>query len=122
MAPHDSRDPRGLLPLRPAIFSVLAALRGGPTHGYGILERVNRELGERAIVGPGTLYRTLKEMRDQGLVEYAPPPAADPDPDGRRQYYRSTAFGGAVCEAEARRIAALLVGSGLDHLVPDSSR
>lgn len=115
------RSAEALLPLRPVIFSLLAALRGRPAHGYGILERVNGELGEHTLLGPGTLYRTLKELRHQGLVEHAPPPDCERDPDARRQYYRLTAHGRAVCEAEARRLASLLERSGLAGPVSSSS-
>lgn len=109
-----------LLPLRPVIFAVLAALRGGAAHGHGILLRVNSELGERVLLGPGTLYRTLKEMRDQGLVEHALPPADEPAADGRRQYYRLTDLGTSAVEAEARRLAALLDRADLADLASET--
>lgn len=110
------------LPLRPVVFAVLLVLRAEPAHGFGIMERANGHLGEHVLVGPGTLYRTLKEMRAAGYVEHADPPAGESGTDGRRQYYRLTSRGLAVCDAEARRIAALLTGSDLGHLLPDTSR
>lgn len=113
-------NPVDHLPLRPVVFATLLVLRTGPLHGFGIMERVNGRLGERALVGPGTLYRTLKELREDGWVEHAEPPARE-QTDGRRQYYRLTAPGMAVCEAEARRIAALLDAGDLGHLVPGAS-
>lgn len=59
-------------------------------------------LGRRAVLGPGTLYRTLKELRDEGLIEYAPSPT---DEDPRRRYYTITAKGRQAARAEAERMA-----------------
>lgn len=119
--PRSHADLTALLPLRPVILAVLAALRGGPAHGHGIMEVVNGDLGDGAIVGPGTLYRTLKEMRDQGLAEHSPAPEHEPDPDGRRQYYRLTDLGRSALEAEARRLTILLRAAELDRLAPEVS-
>jgi DNA-binding PadR family transcriptional regulator len=93
-----------VLPLRPVVFAILLVLRSGDLHGYGIMKRVNERIGPRAILGPGTLYRTLKEMREQNLVAYAPP--AKRAGDERRTYYRLTPFGRRVVEAEAERLSA----------------
>jgi len=40
----------------------------GPGHGYELLER-SGEPGYGAGVGPGSLYRTLRGMEEEGLVE-----------------------------------------------------
>ena len=42
-------------------------------------------------LGPATLYRTLKELLEEGLIETAEPPADETD--GRRKYYRLTPDG-----------------------------
>jgi len=89
--------------LRPVVFAILIALSGESRHGYGIMKLVNERMGRRAVLGPGTLYRTLKELRDDGLIEYAPAPA---DADSRRRYYRITAAGRHAARAEAARMAA----------------
>jgi len=54
------------------------------------------------VLGPGTLYRTLKELRDDGLIDYAKAPA---DADSRRRYYTITAEGRKAARAEAARMA-----------------
>ena len=59
----------------------------------------------RAILGPGTLYRTLKEMREQGLIEPGQAPEGE---DARRQYYTLTRAGRQVAAAEAARMSALV--------------
>ena len=54
-------------PLRPVVFAVFLALNEHALHGYAIMKAVNDRLRHRAIVGPGTLYRTLKELRDHRI-------------------------------------------------------
>ena len=105
------------LPLRPVIFSILLVLHRAPLHGYAVMKRVNARLGKPALVGPGTLYRTLKELRDAGWIEHAAAPASSASTDGRRQYYRLTARGNEVMAAEARRIAGLMRDAELDGLL-----
>jgi DNA-binding PadR family transcriptional regulator len=59
-------------------------------------------------LGPGTLYRSVQRMLEQGLIEEVlerPAPELD---DERRRYYRITAFGRQVARAEATRLAELL--------------
>lgn len=94
-------QPAAFLPLRPVVFAVLLSLSEGRLPGYGILKNANRRLGHRAIPGPGTLYRTLKELRESGLIAYAPAEAGE---DQRKQYFKLTALGRRVAEAEARRM------------------
>ncbi len=90
-------------PLRPLVFAILLALNEQHRHGYGIMKVVNRQLRRRALLGPGTLYRTLKELREEGLIDYASAPA---DADSRRRYYRITAQGRRTARLEAIRMAA----------------
>ena len=97
--------PSALLPLRPVVFGILTVLRHSPLHGYGIMQRANDHVGHRALLGPGTLYRTLRELRAAGMIEPAAAPAGT---DARRQYYRLTPFGEDVASAEARRLGRLI--------------
>jgi DNA-binding PadR family transcriptional regulator len=89
-------------PLRPLVFAILVALNERDTHGYGIMKVVNEQLQRRALLGPGTLYRTLKELRDDGLIAHARAPAGA---DSRRQYYRITPKGRGIARLEAERMA-----------------
>ncbi len=90
-------------PLRPLVFAILLALNEQHRHGYGIMKVVNRQLRRRALLGPGTLYRTLKELREDGLIAYAPAPT---DADSRRHYYQLTPRGRRAARFEAARMAA----------------
>ncbi len=110
--------PGSLLPLRPSVFAMLLVLNGGDMHGYGIMKRVNESGGTGGLLGPGTLYRTLKEMRHLGLVTYTKAPEQT-DNDERRSYYTLTSFGREVVVAEATRIARLMKDGQLAEILGD---
>jgi DNA-binding PadR family transcriptional regulator len=101
-----SRQDLELLTRRPAVFHILLALTAGERHGLGIADEVDRESRGTLEVGPGTLYRSLAELVEAGLIKWVRARAADADP--RRKYYRLTPAGRVVLAAEARR---------LEHLV-----
>ena len=90
-------------PLKPLDFAILLALNEQNRHGYAIMKVVNQRLRRRVLLGPGTLYRTLKELREEGLIDYTSGPA---DADSRRRYYRITAQGRRTARLEASRMAA----------------
>jgi DNA-binding PadR family transcriptional regulator len=97
-----------MLPLTPAVFHILIALEGQPKHGYGIMKTVEAITDGKVIMGPGTLYGTIKRLLKAGLIEESD---EQPDPDlddERRRYYRLTSFGLRVLKAEVRRIADLM--------------
>jgi len=102
------RDPDLLLPLTPAVFHILLSLVGGDHHGYGIMQEVNGYTQGKLRLGPGTLYRSIKQMLAQGLIiewDERPDPALD---DQRRRYYRLTDFGQCVLAAETERLEHVL--------------
>jgi DNA-binding PadR family transcriptional regulator len=105
---QEQDDIEALLPLTPAMFHILLALSGGERHGYAIMREIAASTQGQLRVGPGTLYRSIKQMLAQGLIVEAderPNPALD---DERRRYYRLTDFGQRVAAAEARRLARLV--------------
>jgi DNA-binding PadR family transcriptional regulator len=96
-----------LLPLRPVVFQVLLSLADEERHGYAIVQDIADRDSARLQLEPGNLYRTLKFMLDEGLIEESerrPVPGKD---DERRRYYRITKFGRQVALAEANRLQAL---------------
>ena len=107
MTPDDSYL-RERLPLSPAAFSILLALKDGDKHGYAILREVSLGSDGALKLLPGTLYNLLKRMLEDGWIEELderPDPALD---DERRRYYRLTALGEKVTSLEAERLASLV--------------
>jgi len=104
----DRRDPTAdrHLPLRPTACAVLAALAERPRPGIDILEEVNRTVPRRPLLGPGTLYRLLRELRHGGLIARA---GGRDAPDERQVPHALTALGRRVLKAEVRRLERTLV-------------
>jgi DNA-binding PadR family transcriptional regulator len=102
-----ARAAEALLPLRPVVFHVLLSLADGERHGYAIVQEIAERSSARLRIEPGNLYRSLKFMLDEGLIEESgrrPVPGQD---DERRRYYRITRFGRQVALAEATRLEAV---------------
>src|SRR5258708_25215063 len=95
-------------PLTPAVFYILLALSDGERHGYAIMQEVAEQTRQRVIMGPGTLYGTLKRMLESRLVEECGERCDPALNDERRRYYRITAHGQQAAEAEAERLQSLL--------------
>jgi DNA-binding PadR family transcriptional regulator len=111
------RDPDSLLPLKPVVFQVLLSLVDGERHGYGIVREIAERSSARLQIEPGNLYRTLRFMLDEGLIQLSdrrPPPGED---DERRRYYRITVFGRKVASAEAARLADLVADARARNLL-----
>lgn len=101
-------DPSAELPLTPAVFHILLALADQDRHGYGIILDIAERTGGAMRLGTGTLYTAISRLLEQGFIEESDErPAAEED-DERRRYYRLTAFGRDVANAEAGRLAALV--------------
>jgi DNA-binding MarR family transcriptional regulator len=96
-------DPSPHLPLRPAAFAVLAALANGPLPGIDVLDEVNATVAGGTLLGPGTLYRLMRELRQVGLIERADA-GDEPGRDERRTLHVLTPLGLAVLRAEVARL------------------
>jgi DNA-binding PadR family transcriptional regulator len=106
------------LPLPVATFHILVAVADQDRHGYAIMQDVATRTNGALKLSPGTLYGSIRRMLDEGLiVELSDRQRPDED-DERRRYYRITAFGRAVAQAEAARLATLLRQAKAAGLVP----
>jgi len=97
-----------LLPLKPALYLILLALTEGDLHGYALKKEILHRTDGRVRLGAGTLYRSIRQLVDLGLIEESdqrPDPALD---DERRSYYRLTQFGRQAAHAETERLADLV--------------
>jgi PadR family transcriptional regulator PadR len=103
----ESPYPGSLLPLHPLEFRILMILLAGPSHGYAVVQEIERREGTIGKIYPANLYRRMRDLLARGLVEDAPPPDDD-EMDSRRRYVRVTELGREVVRAEAERLGELL--------------
>src|SRR5262249_36496100 len=96
------------VPLKPQWFHILLVLADGEQHGYGIMREVRQRSSGKVRLWPATLYGSLKRLIEAELItesEERPEPEFD---DARRRYYRLTAFGRRVLNAECDRLQELV--------------
>jgi len=98
------------------VFHILLALSEREMHGLGIADWVEEKTGGVVDLGPGTLYRSLKEMVEQGLIREVRRPTGEGDP--RRKYYAITAEGRRRVAAEAGRLERLVEVARDARLLP----
>ena len=105
----DRNDAGAQSPLSGVVFQILLSLTDSERHGYGITQDIASRTAARMRIEPGNLYRSLKAMLDDGLIEESERrPAPDLD-DQRRRYYRITSLGKKVALAETARLEALVI-------------
>src|SRR5687767_7050219 len=93
------------LPLKPFVLDVMLELADGKRHGWSLIREIQkREGGERIL--PANFYRTLRALRDDGLIEEA---EGDASGGERRRYFSLTPLGALVARAEVKRLEALVV-------------
>ena len=92
--------------LTPAAVHILLALADDERHGLGIVDEVELRTDGEVKLGPGTLYGTIKRMRQVGLIEEG---AQLGETDTRRRYYRITPAGRAALHTEARRLERMVL-------------
>ena len=103
--------------LRPAVFHILLALAREDLHGLGIAEAIDVATDGAVRLGPGTLYRSLKEMAAEGLVAQAEAPEGE---DPRRRFYSITVPGRERVQAEASRLARIVEVARENRVLPDT--
>jgi len=101
-------DAQRFIPLKTNWFHIMLSLASGEQHGYGIMQEVlNRTTGKLRL-WPATLYGSIKRLIEADLIEESNErPAAELD-DARRRYYRLTALGRRVLDAECERLQELV--------------
>ena len=103
----DRRAPDDFLPLSTDALLILLVLAARPLHGYGIIRDVEARSDGETILQTGALYRTLRHLLRDDLIEECAAPPGEGD-DTRRRFYRPTRRGKAVLEAEVERMARLV--------------
>jgi len=96
-------------------FHILLALADGERHGYSITREIEEETDGAVRLGPGTLYRMLKQLLDdEWIVEVERADESDP----RRRYYRLTPRGRRIAQTEAARLVNLVRLARTRRLIP----
>jgi len=112
------QNPEDFPPLTPAVFNILLALADSEKHGYGIMLEVEANTNGQVLMGPGTLYGSIKRMLKAGLIEESDE-RADPEMDDqRRRYYKLTNLGRRVLNMEAERLASQVMIAMAKNILP----
>ena len=98
------------LPLPPAVYLILLALGDGEAHGYRIRAAVIERSDGLVTLDPGSLYRYIARLVEDGAIAESPA-RARPEDDERRRYYRLTAVGRRLLAAETDRMAGLVAAA-----------
>jgi DNA-binding PadR family transcriptional regulator len=96
------------LPLKPIELLVLSMLSAGERHGYGLRQDIVDHTDGRVALEAGNLYRHIRKLQSDGLVDETEPRPAGRDDDERRIYYRLLPFGRQVLTAELDRLRELM--------------
>jgi DNA-binding PadR family transcriptional regulator len=103
-------DVSQFLPVKSTVFLVLMAVADEARHGYGIMQSVLQRSAGTVNLGTGHLYRHIKRLLDDGLIEEVEPDVVERD-DPRRRYYQLTDLGAEVVRAESERLKDLVAES-----------
>src|SRR4051794_39482815 len=114
MRPPMLANPRHFIPLRPVEFLILLALAEQDQHGYGLTQAIAGRADGPVPREPGNLYKVLKRLVTDGLIEAAAHREVAELDNERRRYYRLTKLGAQVAALEAERLQALLTSSAMD--------
>lgn len=94
--------------LTPPAFQILLALVDQNRHGLGIVHEVEGRTHGDVRLGPGSLYGTIKRLREIGFIAEASEAPDPSDDDPRRRYYTITPSGREALAREARRMEVLV--------------
>ena len=101
-------DARAFVPLKTQWFQIMLSLAGGEQHGYGIMNEVLQRTAGKVRLWPATLYGSIKRLIEAELIEESDERPAPELDDARRRYYRLTALGRRVLDAECERLQELV--------------
>ncbi len=110
---RDSQDPTSQTndgPLTSAQFHILLTLADGQRHGYGIMQEVEVRTNGALELGPGTLYRSIKQLLGRGLIQEVDDGASatSPGKGNPKRPYCLTPLGKARTAEEAQRLRELV--------------
>jgi DNA-binding PadR family transcriptional regulator len=91
------------------VYLILLALAESDLHGLGIARAVQALSDGRTRLWPASLYGTLNELTESGLIEELDDPRQRPARESeKKRFYRLTRAGHRALAAETERLAALV--------------
>jgi len=108
------------LPLKPIDYEILFVLFRRELHGYAMVKAIADRTDGRVRLEPSNLYRRIRRLMQDGLVEESEERPAPELDDERRRYYSLTGLGRSVLAAEATRMRALVLEAEDSLLIPAS--
>lgn len=98
-------DADAFIPLKPVVLHILLSLAEDPLHGYGIIQSIRRRTDDEIQVHTGPLYRHLRKLLDDGLIQELDGAPEGVEDDARRgAYYRLSPLGRDALTLELRRL------------------
>ena len=113
-------DPSSFLPVDPTDYQVLFVLHEAERHGYAMVKTIEARTEGRVRLEPSNLYRRIRRLIRDGLVEECEDRPAPELDDERRRYYGLTPTGRAVLIAEAERMRRLVTEAEAGRLLTSS--
>lgn len=101
MPRRKTTDGVGAMP--PLMLQILLALAQRPTHGYAMLQEIERRMDADYEIGAATLYRTLRRLTEAGWIE-----RSDDDGHSQRRVYSITDTGREHMVREVDRLQRLV--------------
>jgi DNA-binding PadR family transcriptional regulator len=98
-------------PLTSVAMLVLSSLAEAPRHGYNLKKDVKERSAGDVAPGATSLYRTVWQLLDEGLIAESDDRPAPHQDDARRRYYQITAAGRRALTAELARLERLIVAA-----------
>lgn len=95
-------------PLKARAFQILLSLADRELHGSEIMEEVLERTDGHMKLWPGTLYGSLHDLDERGLIREVETPSSASVEGGRPRYYAITGEGRAALRAEVERMADLV--------------
>jgi len=80
-------------------FQILVALLSGARHGAAIRDEVAERTDDTVVLGPGTLYTSIKRLLGRGWIDETTSESTDV-----RRFYRLTAAGRSALAQEVERL------------------
>lgn len=102
-------DAASFLPLHALELRILLAVMEAPSHGYRIVKEIEAKEGDRFRIHPANLYRRIRDLAAKGLIEEAPAPEGEQNPDRPRTFFVATELGRRVARGELSRLEELVL-------------